>query len=135
MPGTETQSVAQAVRERFRAFQAMEVDQFCRSLHAHLRDETDVPTDIAERLLKAAAEDLANPMALEDPEEWYVRRKAIAGALGFAQCYAQRYPDKWPEIRDVAMKAAGIEPADYSSWERAVRSANRAVDNYGFSIF
>jgi signal peptide peptidase SppA len=135
MPGTETQSVAQAVRARFRAFQVMEVGEYCLSLHAHLRDETDMPADMAGRLLKAAMEDLANPAALEDPAEAFHRQKAVAGALGAAQSYAQRYPDKWPEIRDAAMKAADIEPQNYSSWEQAIRSANRAVDNYGFSTF
>jgi hypothetical protein len=135
MPGTETQSVAQAVRERFRAFQAMEVSEGCSTLHAHLRDETDVSADVAKRLLKAAMDDLASPAAFEDPAEAYLRRKAIAGTLGAAQSYAQSYPDKWPEIRAAALKAADIEPQNYSGWERALRNANRAVDNYGFSIF
>ncbi|AWC22225.1 Putative signal peptide peptidase SppA [Aminobacter sp. MSH1] len=77
------QTVA-SVRERYRAFSAIEERSTLPTLHAHLRDRTSVSAREGGAVLKATANDLQRLSAgpVEDLEIAYLRRKIAAGAIG-----------------------------------------------------
>ncbi|MER8553605.1 S49 family peptidase [Mesorhizobium sp. M1217] len=102
------------VRQRMKAFASLEERMAIPALHAHLRDETDLPADQAAKILKTAKEDLqalAIVIAV-DPAEAYTSRKAREGALGL-----ESHPD-------YQQPAGASAPSSASSWATAVDQVN-----------
>lgn len=76
------QTVA-SVRERYRAFSALEQRSTMPALHEHLRDMTSISASGASKILNAATDDLQRLSVgtVADPEIAFLRRKIEAGAI------------------------------------------------------
>ncbi|MER9615586.1 S49 family peptidase [Mesorhizobium sp. M0207] len=105
---------AQAFRQRYSALSALDDRMAVPKLHTYLLNETDVPTDQAAKILKAAKEDLQalSLVIAVDPAEAYMSRKAKAGGLGLESHADFRQPD------------GASAPSSASSWATAVDQVN-----------